>query len=139
MDVGGLNLVGKVVSLPDQGSEAEVNVGRVTLRVDLSRLSKVEQAPPDPESQAPAISYALAPPLGTQELDLRGLRADDAVIRLDEFLDGAMRDGLGSVRVIHGRGTGALRNAVRELLARHTLVREFGPNRRKGAATVQPP
>ena len=127
VDVGGLNLVGKVVSLPDQGGEAEVNVGRVTLRVDLSRLSKVEQAPPDPESQGPAISYALAPPLGTQELDLRGLRAVDALLRLEEFLDGAMRDGLGSVRVIHGRGTGALRNAVRELLARHTLVREFGP------------
>ena len=127
VDVGGLNLVGRVVSLPDQGGEAEVNVGRVTLRVDLSRLSKAEQEPLDPHSEAPAISYALAPPLGTQELDLRGLRAADALFRLEEFLDGAVRDGLGSVRVIHGRGTGALRNAVRELLARHKLVREFGP------------
>ena len=127
VDVGGLNLVGRVVSLPEQGDEAEVSVGRVTLRVDLGRLTRVEEAAPEPESDAPAIRYELAPPLGTQELDLRGLRAADALVRLEEFLDGAMRDGLGSVRVIHGRGTGALRHAVREHLARHSLVREFGP------------
>ena len=127
VDVGGLNLVGRVVSLPDQGDEAEVSVGRVTLRVDLGRLTRVEGEESIPESEAPAIRYELAPPLGTQELDLRGLRAADALVRLEEFLDGAMRDGLGSVRVIHGRGTGALRHAVRERLARHSLVREFEP------------
>ena len=127
VDVGGLNLVGRVVSLPEQGDEVEVSVGRVTLRVDLGRLTRVEEAAPEPESDAPAIRYELAPPLGTQELDLRGLRAADALVRLEEFLDGAMRDGLGSVRVIHGRGTGALRHAVREHLASHSLVREFGP------------
>ena len=127
VDVGGLNLVGRVVSLPDQGDEAEVSVGKVTLRVDLGRLTRTEENVPEPENEAPAIRYELAPPLGTQELDLRGLRAADALERLEEFLDGAMRDGLGSVRVIHGRGTGALRHAVREHLARHSLVREFGP------------
>ena len=127
VDVGGLNLVGKVVSLPEQGDEAEVSVGRVTLRVDLGRLTRTEETGPEHEEDEPAIRYELAPPLGTQELDLRGLRAADALVRLEEFLDGAMRDGLGSVRVIHGRGTGALRHAVREHLARHSLVREFGP------------
>ena len=127
VDVGGLNLVGKVVSLPEQGDEAEVSVGRVTLRVDLGRLTRTEETGPEHEEDEPAIRYELAPPLGTQELDLRGLRAADALVRLEEFLDGAMRDGLGSVRVIHGRGTGALRHAVREHLSRHSLVREFGP------------
>ncbi len=139
VDVGGLNLVGKVLSLPDQGDEAEVSVGRVTLRVDLGRLTRVEDTAPEPENEAPTISYELAPPLGTQELDLRGLRAADALVRLEEFLDGAMRDGLGSVRVIHGRGTGALRHAVREHLARHTLVREFAsepPERGGNGATA---
>ena len=126
VDVGGLNLVGKVASLPEQGGEAEVNVGRVTLRVDLARLSRVEDEPDEPE-EAPAVSYELGPPMGTTELDLRGLHVADAVIRLEEFLDGAMRDGLASVRVIHGRGTGALRHAVREHLTRHKLVRGFGP------------
>ena len=127
VDVGGLNLVGRVTSLPEQGGEAEVSVGRVTLHVDLARLSRVENEPTEPEEDAPNVSYELAPPMGTTELDLRGLRAADAVFRLEEFLDGAMRDGLGSVRVIHGRGTGALRHAVREHLTRHKLVRGFGP------------
>ena len=65
------------------------------------------------------------------ELDLRGKRAGDALIDLEEFMDKAVRDGLSSIRVIHGKGTGALRNAVREHLRRHPLARSFEPEARE--------
>jgi DNA mismatch repair protein MutS2 len=74
-------------------------------------------------------------------LDVRGLRAEETLMRLEEFLDMAVRDGLSSVRVIHGRGTGVLRQVVREHVARHPLVKSFEPEARErggdGATAVE--
>jgi DNA mismatch repair protein MutS2 len=124
VDIRGLNLQGQVASVQEQMGEAEVNVGKVRLRVELSRLSRVEQ---EREPDAGQVQIELGPSLSTTELDLRGLRVDEALFRLEEFLDKALRDGLSSIRVIHGRGTGALRQAVREHLSRHPVARSFVP------------
>jgi DNA mismatch repair protein MutS2 len=59
------------------------------------------------------------------ELDLRGQRAEAALEQFETYLDGAFRAGLPFVRIIHGKGTGALRAAIREALASHPLVRRF--------------
>ena len=57
------------------------------------------------------------------QLDLRGARAEEALIELDRYLNDAALAGYDRVRVVHGKGTGALRAAVSEALARHPLVR----------------
>ena len=130
--IRGMNLQGRIIAIPDGGEDAEVSVGRVRVNVDLHRLSRVEQTEPESaEPEIPNVKTDLAPSLDSLELDLRGLRVDDAQIRLDEFVDHAMRDGLSKLRVIHGRGTGALRNVVREHLQRHRAVRNFGPEPRE--------
>jgi DNA mismatch repair protein MutS2 len=61
------------------------------------------------------------------QLDLRGARAEEALAELDRYLNHAAVAGYDRVRVVHGKGTGALRNAVRETLATHPLVREHSP------------
>lgn len=61
------------------------------------------------------------------ELHLRQLTIDEALFRLDRFLNNAFMAGLSSVAIIHGKGTGTLRQAVREQLAHHPLVRSFRP------------
>ena len=61
----------------------------------------------------------------TGEIHLRRLTVDEALFKLDEFLDSAFMDGLTCVRVIHGQGVGILRQAVREALENHTLVKSF--------------
>lgn len=130
--IRGMNLQGRVASISESGEDAEVAIGRVRVNVDLHRLSRIEAPDAEsPESEAPSVKTNLAPSLDSLELDLRGLRVDDAQIRLDDFLDHAVRDSLSKLRVIHGRGTGALRNVVREHLRRHRAVRDFGPEPRE--------
>ncbi len=124
MFVRGHNLKGTLVSLPDQNGDAEVSIGSVKIQVDPRRLSLVDGQPEPPKTD---VSVDLGPMLESAELDLRGQRVEESLMKLEELLDKAVRDGLSTLRVIHGRGTGALRNAVREHLRRHPLVGSFGP------------
>jgi DNA mismatch repair protein MutS2 len=61
------------------------------------------------------------------QLDLRGARAEEALAELDRYLNDAAVAGIDRLRVVHGKGTGALRTAVRAMLASHPLVREQIP------------
>ena len=61
----------------------------------------------------------------SDEIFLRRLTVEEALLRLDEYLDGAFMAGLSRVRVIHGKGEGLLRQAVRERLAKHSLVKSY--------------
>jgi DNA mismatch repair protein MutS2 len=63
----------------------------------------------------------------SNEIHLRRLTLDEALLKLDEYLDDAFMAGIFSVRVVHGKGTGTLRQAVREYLARHSLVKTYRP------------
>jgi DNA mismatch repair protein MutS2 len=58
-------------------------------------------------------------------IDLRGNLVEDALPRLDKFLDDASLQGLDQVRLLHGVGSGRLRRAVRDYIARHPQVRAF--------------
>jgi len=60
-----------------------------------------------------------------RELHLRHLTVDEALFRLDQYLNDAFMAGLPSVRIVHGKGTGTLRQAVHEVLAKHPLVKSF--------------
>jgi DNA mismatch repair protein MutS2 len=62
-----------------------------------------------------------------RELRLRHLTVDEASFRLDQYLNDAFMAGLPSVRIVHGKGTGTLRQAVHEVLAKHPLVKSFRP------------
>ncbi len=62
-----------------------------------------------------------------RELRLRHLTVDEALFRLDQYLNDAFMAGLPSVRIVHGKGTGTLRQAVHEVLAKHPLVKSFRP------------
>ena len=66
------------------------------------------------------------PPI-TDEIRLRHLTVDEALLKLDQYLDDAFMAGLYQVRVVHGKGTGTLRQAVREQLAKHSLVKSYRP------------
>jgi DNA mismatch repair protein MutS2 len=70
--------------------------------------------------------HSKTPPV-TDEVRLRHLTVDEALLKLDQYLDDAFMAGLYQVRVVHGKGTGILRQAVREQLAKHSLVKSYRP------------
>jgi DNA mismatch repair protein MutS2 len=61
------------------------------------------------------------------EVYLRQLTIDEALLKLDQYLHDAFMAGLYQVRVVHGKGTGTLRQAVRDKLAQHPLVQSYRP------------
>jgi DNA mismatch repair protein MutS2 len=66
---------------------------------------------------------AATPPAPNVELDLRGQRVEESIPQLDKYLDDAFLAGMPFVRIVHGKGTGALRQAVRQQLRSHPLVK----------------
>jgi DNA mismatch repair protein MutS2 len=130
-----LGVRGTIVEIA--GDEAEVHAGALRVRVPLERLS------PDPQGRATVSAQpdvqvrASAPNDVSDELDVRGGRADDAREAARSYVDDAHLAGRGEVRIIHGRGTGALRKAVRDELARHPLVEEAISDSADGATIVR--
>ena len=106
--------------------DVEVNVGSFRLRLAQGRVELRERG----EQQAVQNQSGGAvprPPSPGMELDLRGLTVDDTLAELDRYLDTAYLAGLPFVRIIHGKGTGALRQAVRNELGSHPLIGSFRP------------
>jgi DNA mismatch repair protein MutS2 len=120
--VPGLFEPGTIVELNDD--EAVVAVGRVRVQVARSWLRPAEPAE-SRESPVELVMTPRTPP--PAEVHLRGLTVDDALRRLEAYLDDAYLAGLTTVRVVHGRGTGTLRRVVRDFLGRHPLVAGFRP------------
>ena len=102
-------------------AEAKVQAGSMRLSVPVEELLRL---PPRPAAQQPRVPAGKS--FGTpSEINLRGLTVEEALERLDKFLDDAFMAGYPEVRVIHGKGTGAVRRAVHEALGKHPLVGEF--------------
>jgi DNA mismatch repair protein MutS2 len=118
-----------------EGETAEVlGPGGLRVRIPVARL----RADPSPIGDAAPPEPAVRIVAGTQgdvsdELDVRGLRAQEAREAVRAFVDEAALAGLPMVRVVHGRGTGAVRTAIREELSEHRLVDRQEPDSRDGA------
>lgn len=131
-----LNTQGIVTSLGEH--EVEIQVGTLRVRTRLSEveaLQRGEETPQDlsarkvvqkKEKGVTAAGGLNAPSPGI-ELDIRGQRADEALDQLERYLDAAYLAGLPFVRVIHGKGTGKLRKAVRDALGSNPHIRSFEP------------
>ena len=120
--VRSLSAEGEVLELDERKDEVLVQMGALRMRVDVADLEWIA-APatvqPVISSGRHAIDTGAASPI---ELDLRGMRVEEALARVDEQLDRALLIGSPFIRIVHGHGTGALKQAVREALRRHRSV-----------------
>ena len=134
-----LNARGVLTSLGDEEGEVQVGALRVRARLaDIQPLGQMEEQSAEElqpsrktrnrktelpaGEQPPAFEFHTSPGV---ELDVRGQRSDEALDMLDRYLDSAYLAGLPWVRVIHGKGTGKLRQAVRQALSQHAHVSSF--------------
>ncbi len=115
------------------GETVTVQAGAVTVKVPMQALRVIQRQPLSPGQRAgvrsgrhPRISTPGKSAVGG-ELNIIGRTTDEARDLLEKYLDDAFLAGLPSVRIIHGKGTGALRRAVEELLSAHPLVAEHRP------------
>ncbi|MCS7295525.1 MAG: Smr/MutS family protein, partial [Dehalococcoidia bacterium] len=116
--VRGVPQPGRALGPVDAEGRVELQFGSARMRVTLDRIERVEAAPGTPPVRLPEVPRRDVP----LELDVRGQRAEEALARTEMYLDDAFRAGLPFVRIIHGKGSGALRAAIREALANHPLV-----------------
>ena len=119
--VESLGVTGSVISL--HAGEAEVLVGNIRLRRPLSDLEVTEKAVLKLPAGVHLNIFSAEP--ASNEINLLGCTVDEATSRTDKFLDEAFLAQLPQVRIVHGTGTGALRNAIAELLKGHPHVVRF--------------
>ena len=115
----------EVISGADSQERIEVLLGTMRAKIPVYQLERKADADPTAAAQGVYLSRSSsrAPRRGpSPELDLRGMRVDEALSRVDNALNDASLDGASSVRLIHGKGTWALRIAIREYLSGHPLV-----------------
>ena len=130
-----LGVKGEVTAIEDDEIEVQAGLGRTRVRRDeVERVEPMAEAMREPQTGGVSAPKPASP---GSRIDLRGCTVDQALDQLDEYLDTAFRAGLPSARIIHGKGTGTLRRAVRRFLADHPLVAEYaGASPRDGGEGV---
>ena len=117
---------GTVEALPDKKNIVLVKAGIMRAKVSQDQLrllidEKDTKPKPTPEARLRKTVVSTFSP----ELDVRGMYGDDAWFMVDKYLDDAVIAGINSVRIIHGKGTGALRKALTTYLKGDPRVRTF--------------
>jgi DNA mismatch repair protein MutS2 len=122
--VTSLGAKGQIVSLDKH--EAEVAVGRLHMRAELEELELKNREETEEVEQSAGRVNVQSPGM---ELDLRGQRVEEGLQILDQYLDEAFLSSLPWVRIIHGKGTGRLREAVRQALKANSHVQSWEEGR----------
>ena len=119
---------GTVLELPDRSGNVLVQAGILKTRTKQENLQLLDDAPQIVREgrHAPAAGYRVEVNRDFRdEIDLRGLMGDEGWQEVDKYLDEATVAGFGKVRLIHGKGTGALKNALWQHLKKDKRVRDF--------------
>lgn len=127
--IKGQSMIGHVLDI--QGKKLTVAMGQLKTTLSISEVEKIsnnqmrKQGKMIPSSRAGSDEIRRTKLSFKQDIDLRGMRADEAVQAVMYFIDDAVMVGAGTVRILHGTGTGALRQAIRQYLSTVASVKSF--------------
>lgn len=123
-----MNVEGTVHTLPNARGDLNVQMGILCSKVNISDLIILEDAPvignKTTATSASKIKMSKSYSIST-EIKLLGMTVDEALVTLDKYLDDAYLSHLPSVRIVHGKGTGALRSAVANHLKKCKYIKEY--------------
>lgn len=126
-----LGTVATVLSVPDDKGEMSVQAGPIKTKVNITEVRRAREEPKPAKKgkyeprTAPKTMVSVGPRRAEMECDLRGMTVEEALTQMELFLDSARLNQLKNVSVIHGKGTGALRNAVHQALKQTKDVASF--------------
>ena len=123
VEVRGTSIRGELIEI--QGETARLQSGALTFQAPVANLRRRVSEPPPTKKASSLRRRPEAEEQVPVELNVVGLRVRESLDRLEPFLDRAQSAGIGEVRIIHGLGTGALKRAITEFLARTTYATSF--------------
>ncbi|HOT21218.1 MAG TPA: Smr/MutS family protein, partial [Sedimentibacter sp.] len=122
--VRSLNQKGFIISDVDDSQTVMVQIGLIKTKVKKSDLIKIKSDEEVKQKTNASRKVRLRTSSINPTIDIRGYNLDDALLELDKYLDDAFMSNLNEVQVIHGKGTGVLREGVRQFLKNHKHVKE---------------
>ncbi|KEI14298.1 recombination and DNA strand exchange inhibitor protein [Clostridium novyi B str. ATCC 27606] len=113
-----------VLTNPDSKGDVQVQAGIMKIKVNIKDLRKTKETKIE-KRQRKKREVSLNLKSVASSVDLRGMDSQEAVYTADKYLDDACMGGLSEVTIIHGKGTGILRNAINDMLKRHPHVKSY--------------
>ena len=120
-----LNSNGTIISAPNKKNKVRVEANGKTLTLNLNELQKINPTIIKKNKTTKSLSVHKTSSIKKITLDLRGERMDEALIKTEQHIDSAILSGLAFIYVLHGKGSGILKNAIHEYLKSQKIVSKF--------------
>ncbi len=125
VEITHLNTKGTVLSLPDNKGEVQLQAGIMKMKAHLSQLRLINEQKPKKKVSSVSVQTGAATRSVGLSCDVRGLALDEALGEVDQYLDEAVLAGLHEVTIVHGKGTGILRDGIQRHLKTYPQVQSF--------------
>lgn len=125
VEITHLNTKGTVLSLPDHKGEVQLQAGIMKLKAHLSQLRLVTDGKAQKKASSVTVSTGSATRTIGLSCDVRGLALDEALEEVEQYLDEAVMAGMHEVTIVHGKGTGILRDGIQRHLKTYPTVKSF--------------
>ena len=121
-----LHSTGTILSMPNRSNEVKVQIGNLTMNINISNLSVLTDIE---HKKTPNGTVSFSNTLKSQnvasEINVIGLNVDQAIPIVDKYLDDCYMSNLESVRIVHGKGTGKLRDGIHSFLKKNSRVKSY--------------
>ena len=123
--VPSMNSSGLAAGPPDKNGRIEINVGGMRIKTNISAVELDMKKPANEKKKAASMPHVKRESIAKSEVDLRGMSLEEALSVVDKYIDDAVMSHLNTVTIIHGRGTGVLRQGITEYLKTNKSVSSF--------------
>ena len=122
-----LNENGYVQTLPDKNGNLQVKIGILKVNANISDIIRIEKIIDNSKEKSfySKTTFIKSDKMYNNKIDVRGYNTEDAIYEIDKFLDDSFIANLNEVIIVHGKGTGVLRNNISDFLKKHKLVKSF--------------
>ena len=120
-----LNQIGTINSLPSKSNSVQVQIGSMKMNFNINKLEKTNQKPKENTKKDYSKKHNFEIKSFASEINVIGYNVEEACFAVDKYLDSAVMNGLGTIRIVHGKGTGILRKGIHQFLKKHPHVKDY--------------